>query len=643
MIRPVQRPHGAPRLGRGGALAIAVWLLASVSIASAAHAALKGVTIAPVLPTTCDSVSIVVSGDLPSSCHEVVGATILGPAPIPCLRPTPCPSRFTIEITVREPNPLILRPCVVPALYARTFAVGKLPAGEYIVGAHERVIPFSADSTDSVASESFASASFIVGPDSTCSPATGCYMLSFKDPLFDPPAGSRCDVVVAAGETACLSLRLTNTEPVAGLQTTVQIMDAVAAPAIDVTPVAVSVTPVGRAAGFLVGWTTGGQGNTRLILYSTTGATIEPGNGPVVRICYGIPPIPGTTAYLVSTGETIVANAAGDSVPPCPTFAAEPPGVICVGSQPCDVNGDGVSDVLDVIRLVRCALGSSSDSVPACPDSIAARADCNGDGLVDVRDVVCCVRKIVQLVPGPAPGPLQKIGAGPLDGNGIGFEGPIRWTDAVDGLAVVRVDAAADWGGTQFWIDPSTAPVRVREVRLDGAAATDQMAWWVADDGVAHVMLYTTSLITGPARSYRIEIALEREPSNAGSGALRIGNVRAGSAAGAGAPVTEFNPTLSVVGSAVLSAALLGARPNPFAGRTQVGFVLPADARASLRIYDVGGRLVRVLVEGPTPAGVHRVDWDGADDRGRAARSGIYFAKLTAGATNRTERILLLR
>ena len=76
---------------------------------------------------------------------------------------------------------------------------------------------------------------------------------------------------------------------------------------------------------------------------------------------------------------------------------------------------------------------------------------------------------------------------------------------------------------------------------------------------------------------------------------------------------------------------------------TEIGFMLPSDARVNLRVYDVRGRLVRTLIQGPVPAGVHRARWDGADGRGRTARSGIYFAKLEVGETIRSERILLMR
>jgi hypothetical protein len=93
----------------------------------------------------------------------------------------------------------------------------------------------------------------------------------------------------------------------------------------------------------------------------------------------------------------------------------------------------------------------------------------------------------------------------------------------------------------------------------------------------------------------------------------------------------------------VAAPTLFAARPNPTSSATEIAFALPADGAATLRVYDVAGRLVRTLAEGPTTAGVHHARWDGLDARGRAVRSGIYFAKLTAGTTIRSERILWLR
>ncbi len=47
-----------------------------------------------------------------------------------------------------------------------------------------------------------------------------------------------------------------------------------------------------------------------------------------------------------------------------------------------------------------------------------------------------------------------------------------------------------------------------------------------------------------------------------------------------------------------------------------------------MSIYDVSGRLVRVLYEGTLDAGQHRLSWDGRDSMGHAQPSGVYLACL---------------
>ena len=75
---------------------------------------------------------------------------------------------------------------------------------------------------------------------------------------------------------------------------------------------------------------------------------------------------------------------------------------------------------------------------------------------------------------------------------------------------------------------------------------------------------------------------------------------------------------------ALLSAAV----PNPFNPATEISFALPRTGRVSLKIFDVGGRLVRTLVNGRLESGPHTVMWRGDDDRGARAASGTYFYRL---------------
>ena len=67
----------------------------------------------------------------------------------------------------------------------------------------------------------------------------------------------------------------------------------------------------------------------------------------------------------------------------------------------------------------------------------------------------------------------------------------------------------------------------------------------------------------------------------------------------------------------------------------------PPGARATLDLYDLRGRRVRRLHDGP---GVlrGRAAWDGLDERGNRAPAGLYFARLVSGGARVTARVVLL-
>ncbi len=84
--------------------------------------------------------------------------------------------------------------------------------------------------------------------------------------------------------------------------------------------------------------------------------------------------------------------------------------------------------------------------------------------------------------------------------------------------------------------------------------------------------------------------------------------------------------------------------PNPANPGTTLRFDLPHAARTSLRLYDLGGRLVRVLVADEVlAAGSHARRWDGRTDAGGDAGSGVYLVRLKAGDVARGQRVTLAR
>src|SRR5690606_31547207 len=82
--------------------------------------------------------------------------------------------------------------------------------------------------------------------------------------------------------------------------------------------------------------------------------------------------------------------------------------------------------------------------------------------------------------------------------------------------------------------------------------------------------------------------------------------------------------------------------PNPFTQSTRIRFALSSPSRAGLRVYDASGRLVRMLLDEPRPAGRQEVTWDGRDVGGKPVPSGIYFYQLQAGARSETKKAVLL-
>jgi hypothetical protein len=83
--------------------------------------------------------------------------------------------------------------------------------------------------------------------------------------------------------------------------------------------------------------------------------------------------------------------------------------------------------------------------------------------------------------------------------------------------------------------------------------------------------------------------------------------------------------------------------PNPFNPSTTISYTVPHSADVRLVIYDIHGREVRRLVDRPVNVGVHSVVWDGRNNSGRTAASGIYFYRLTTENFVDIKRMVLIK
>jgi len=89
--------------------------------------------------------------------------------------------------------------------------------------------------------------------------------------------------------------------------------------------------------------------------------------------------------------------------------------------------------------------------------------------------------------------------------------------------------------------------------------------------------------------------------------------------------------------------SLSAAMPNPFNPSTRLDLRIPREGEVRLVIIDANGRIVRKLHDGPTPAGIRSIVWDGRDDSGRFMPSGVYYSRLEQAGQRCTGRLVMLK
>jgi glucuronoarabinoxylan endo-1,4-beta-xylanase len=89
---------------------------------------------------------------------------------------------------------------------------------------------------------------------------------------------------------------------------------------------------------------------------------------------------------------------------------------------------------------------------------------------------------------------------------------------------------------------------------------------------------------------------------------------------------------------------LLGpAYPNPFNPATGITYAIPERTAVRIEVFSSDGRKVRTLVNAEEQAGEYLAEWDGLDDAGLRAVSGVYFCRMTAGSFTRTVKMTVMK
>ncbi len=103
-------------------------------------------------------------------------------------------------------------------------------------------------------------------------------------------------------------------------------------------------------------------------------------------------------------------------------------------------------------------------------------------------------------------------------------------------------------------------------------------------------------------------------------------------------PVTDAETAAVIAATGLVSVG-----PNPFNPRTSIVYQIGAATHAKVRLYDVSGRCVRTLVDGPVVGGEHRVYFDGTSDSGLNLASGVYFLLMETPDITQVRQLTLLK
>jgi hypothetical protein len=83
--------------------------------------------------------------------------------------------------------------------------------------------------------------------------------------------------------------------------------------------------------------------------------------------------------------------------------------------------------------------------------------------------------------------------------------------------------------------------------------------------------------------------------------------------------------------------------PNPFNPSTTIEYTLPAPNHVVIQIFNTNGQLIRSLANEDKVTGSYSIVWDGKNNSGGKAASGVYFYSIRTGDTEIAKKMMLLK
>jgi hypothetical protein len=105
-------------------------------------------------------------------------------------------------------------------------------------------------------------------------------------------------------------------------------------------------------------------------------------------------------------------------------------------------------------------------------------------------------------------------------------------------------------------------------------------------------------------------------------------------------PITQVSLEIDLMASSAIPKkfALEQNYPNPFNPTTKIKFALPEEEEVKIKIYDIVGKVVKVLVDRYMKAGYHEIEFNAQN-----IASGVYFYRIEAGDFVDVKKMIFLK
>jgi hypothetical protein len=209
---------------------------------------------------------------------------------------------------------------------------------------------------------------------------------------------------------------------------------------------------------------------------------------------------------------------------------------------------------------------------------------------------------------------------------------------------------------------PSRTTIKLENARAQGIGANDITYL----SGIDMSAVETTELFDGDLE-LSLTGALHREIAASGARLEMYGRLKNGDIFDVVlSPDAEAQPGQRVDGMneaqywsrpGKLQPGLLSGSPNPFRESTTIFYEVPesvadengtvlnffSPVATSVKVYNVAGRLVSILVDTVLSPGQYNTSWEASDDNGNSVASGVYYVKLQIGKKHVTKRLIQLK